>query len=208
MDFGGSITLVFGPMFSGKTTELMRLCDRQQLAGRKVLVIKYSKDTRYTANDEISTHVGHTLSAIPTDKLFSVSDAALDAEVIGIDEGQFFPDIVQFADDMANAGKHVIVAALDGTFRRDPFPSRVIDLLPRAEHVTKLSAVCHICGRNAPFSRRITADTDVEVIGGADMYVAVCRRCFHADVAESFKVDPKSRSPVRNMTVPEPPRSW
>lgn len=89
-----------------------------------------------------------------------------------------FNDVVDFSENLANNGKCVIVAALDGTFQRKPFGS-VLSLIPLAEQVTKLSAVCVICQNDAAFSLRTTEETQVEVIGGADKYIAVCRRCYH-----------------------------
>jgi hypothetical protein len=98
-------------------------------------------------------------------------------DCIGIDEGQFFPDIVPFCEKMANIGKTVIVAALDGTFQRKPFGS-VLDLIPLAESVTKLSAVCMLCYNDASFTERLGDELAVEVIGGSDKYLAVCRQCY------------------------------
>jgi thymidine kinase len=99
-------------------------------------------------------------------------------DVVGIDEGQFFPDLLHFVELWANLGKIVIVAALDGTFQRKPF-GNVLSLVPLAESVTKLNSVCMMCYADAPFTRRLTSETEVEVIGGADKYIAVCRACFH-----------------------------
>lgn len=100
------------------------------------------------------------------------------AHVIGIDEGQFFPDLVSFSQDMASRGKIVIIAALDGTFERKPFHD-VLDLIPVAEDVTKIKAVCMRCrDAEAPFTERLIDDTAVEVVGGADIYRAVCRSCY------------------------------
>lgn len=116
-----------------------------------------------------------------------------DYDVLGIDEGQFFPDIVEFSEHAANAGKIVVIAALDGcaaehlllaltlclrrTFQRKPF-GHVLELIPMAEKVTKLSAVCMICYKDAAFSKRLGAELEVEVIGGADKYLSVCRACY------------------------------
>src|SRR5690349_15640390 len=99
-------------------------------------------------------------------------EVALSYDVVGIDEGQFFPDTTQFCELLAQRGKIVIVAALDGTFERKPFGA-VLELLPLAETVTKLSAVCMGCYRPAAFSKRLGAETEVKVIGGADKYIAV-----------------------------------
>lgn len=90
-----------------------------------------------------------------------------------------FPDVDTFSEKMANAGKVVLVAALDGTFQRKPFGT-VLNLVPLAETVTKLTAVCMMCQADAAFSLRLGSETQVELIGGADKYIAVCRRCFVA----------------------------
>ena len=95
--------------------------------------------------------------------------------VIAIDEGQFFEDLLPFADELANEGKVVVIAALDGDFQRQPF-GQVPALVPRCERVDKLSAICAYCSRPASFTQRLTAETETVSIGGADKYVAVCRR--------------------------------
>merc|ERR1712141_383577 len=96
------------------------------------------------------------------------------------DEGQFFPDIIEFAESMANNGKTVIVAALDGTYQRKGF-ANILELVPLAEHVIKLTAVCMICFEDGSYTKRITEDKEVEVIGGSDKYMATCRRCFNSN---------------------------
>ena len=128
--------------------------------------------------------------SVPIGKLFDLPQALIDAhDVIGIDEGQFFPDIVEWSDKQANRnGKQVIIAALDGSFQRKPF-GRVLELVPCAESVVKLNAVCMNCGADAPFSARISAETELEVVGGADKYIAACRACH--DVETELKTIPK-----------------
>ena len=98
-------------------------------------------------------------------------------DVVGIDEGQFFEDIIEFCEEAANSGKIVVVAALDGTFERKPF-GNIINLIPLAEMVTKLSAVCVYCTREAAFTKRVVENKEVQLIGGAEMYKPVCRVCF------------------------------
>ena len=175
----GSLALIMGPMFSGKTTELQRRIRRFRIARKRVLTLKYSGDTRYS-EEAMATHDQCEMQALPVSRLADVPQAALDgADVIGIDEGSFFPDLLAFCDAQANAGKDVIVASLDGDFQRKPFGD-ICSLVPVAEEVTKLTAVCTGCARPACFSRRLTAETAVEVIGGADKYIATCRAC-HQD---------------------------
>ncbi|XP_026885292.2 LOW QUALITY PROTEIN: thymidine kinase, cytosolic [Electrophorus electricus] len=174
----GQIQVIFGPMFSGKSTELMRRVRRFQIAQYCCLVIKYAKDTRYS-DKGMSTHDRNTMDAVPATCLRDVRPVALEACVIGIDEGQFFPDIVEFSEEMANLGKTVIVAALDGTFQRKPFGS-ILNLVPLAESVVKLNAVCMQCFKEAAYTKRLGTEKEVEVIGGADKYHAVCRACYRA----------------------------
>ncbi|XP_051851445.1 thymidine kinase, cytosolic isoform X1 [Antechinus flavipes] len=171
----GQIQVILGPMFSGKSTELMRRVRRFQIAQYKCLVIKYAKDTRY--GKSFSTHDRNTMEALPACLLRDVAQDALAVTVIGIDEGQFFPDIVEFSETMANAGKTVIVAALDGTFQRKAF-GNILNLIPLAESVVKLTAVCMECFREAAYTKRLGVEKEVEVIGGADKYHSVCRLCY------------------------------
>uniref|UniRef100_A0A2K5Z043 Thymidine kinase n=1 Tax=Mandrillus leucophaeus TaxID=9568 RepID=A0A2K5Z043_MANLE len=171
----GQIQVILGPMFSGKSTELMRRVRRFQVAQYKCLVIKYAKDTRYSSS--FCTHDRNTMEALPACLLRDAAQEALGVAVIGIDEGQFFPDIVEFCEAMANAGKTVIVAALDGTFQRKPFGT-ILNLVPLAESVVKLTAVCMECFREAAYTKRLGTEKEVEVIGGADKYHSVCRLCY------------------------------
>jgi thymidine kinase len=192
-------------MFSGKTTELFRRLRRHERAGRSVVLLKHSVDVRYnavtspgSAATEAVTHNNDRFTALAADALLplvsmahgmmseahvaslsSVRARIAAADVVGIDEGQFFPDLAPAADALAELGKTVVVAALDGDFRRDPFP-QVSALLPKAESVDKISAVCRSCGADAPFSARTTAETSVVVVGGEDKYVAACRTCYGA----------------------------
>ena len=97
--------------------------------------------------------------------------------MIGLDEGQFFTDVVEFAENLANIGKTVVIAALDGTYQRQKF-NRILELVPLSEHVVKLNAVCMMCAGDAAFTKRIKSNDDrLEVIGGAETYMATCREC-------------------------------
>lgn len=202
-DMQGEIQLILGPMFSGKTTELFRRVKRYTIAEKSCLVVKYHRDTRYSA-DAASTHDKQTYEAVSAEKLWDVSYSLSDYDVIGIDEGQFFPDLLEFCEFAANEGKIVIVAALDGTFQRKAF-GPVLDLVPLAESVTKLTAVCMVCFQDAHFTKRIGSETEIEVIGGADKYIAVCRKCFHSKDS-SPKLPPKSnKKRVYAALAPSPP---
>lgn len=161
MNYEGRIEVVFGPMFSGKSSELIRRVKRHQIAKKECLVLNYSKDNRYSNEDACVTHDQNMLKAIKTNLLQQVDNLIASADVIAIDEGQFFEDLVEYADKWANLGKIVIIAALDATFQMKPF-GNICELLPLAENVKKLSAVCLDCGEKAAFTRRVTNDKEIE----------------------------------------------
>ncbi|XP_042622932.1 thymidine kinase, cytosolic-like [Cyprinus carpio] len=186
-----TVMLFFGPMFSGKSTELMRRVRRFQVAQYSCLLIKYAKDTRYSQMG-MATH-----------------DMSMDLQacVIGIDEGQFFPDTVEFCEEMANMGKTIVVAALDGTFQRKPF-GNILNLVPLAESVVKLNAVCMQCFKEAAYTKRLGAEQEVEVIGGADKYHAVCRACYGGLMACKENRDPqREETPPHVMSGKQPNQS-
>ena len=174
----GQIQVIFGPMFSGKTTELVRRVKRYQIANHSCLLIKYDQDVRYDEDNRVSTHDQQKMSAVPCHKLSSMKKKAMDYNIIGIDEGQFFSDIVEFCEELANKGKTIIVAALDGTFQRQAF-GNVLSLIPLAENVVKLNAVCMNCFKDAAFTMRLGSETKIEIIGGAEQYWSVCRECYN-----------------------------
>lgn len=195
----GQIQLILGPMFSGKSTELIRRLKRYEVAQYKVLIVKYAKDTRYDET-RIATHDRQLMAAVSATALGHLDDAALDdADVIGVDEAQFFPDVLDFAEKMSNCGKIVLLAALDGTYQRKPFPN-ILELVALAENVIKLSAVCMNCFGEAAFTKRTSADEEIEVIGGADKYMAVCRKCYFAPV----KVAASPRPLLKTAAVVRP----
>ena len=164
----GELQVIFGPMFSGKTSELLRRIRRFQIRNDSCILLK-TKDSRYdNDNDKVVTHdLFNYLEAISCDCLFEVEAHAEDCDIIGIDEGQFFPDIGEFAEEMANRGKVVIVACLDSDFRREPF-GNICNLVAKAETVTKLTSICLYCKGEASFSARISEEIDIKVIGGQD----------------------------------------
>ena len=129
-----------GPMFAGKSTELLRRVNRLKISGKKCLNIKYSNDTRYSC-DCISTHDQHTALAVACEKLAEIKEIWKEFDVIGIDEGQFFSDIVEFSEKAANDGKIVIMSALSGTFEKKGW-ANILQLIPLCEKVKKLSAIC------------------------------------------------------------------
>jgi len=138
------------------------------------LVLKSAKDNRY-ASDEVVSHDGAKRSCIALKELRKLPSTEFkETDVIAIDEAQFFPDLLSFCQKRADEGKHVVVAGLDGDFRRRRF-GETLDLIPIADSVTKLTAKCSFCGTEAPFTLRKVAREEQTLIGGSDMYLPVCR---------------------------------
>lgn len=169
------LELILGCMFSGKSTELIRRCQRHQALGNFILVVNSSRDTRSDL-DVVQTHDKCVMACIKTDDLFQ-----LDIEpykVIAIDEAQFFTGLQTFVQRALALKKHVIIAGLDGDFEQREF-GEILNLVPHADEITKLYALCMMCknGTLAPFTRRITDEKEQEVIGDERMYIAVCRTC-------------------------------
>lgn len=174
----GRIELIVGPMFGGKSTELLRRLERQDRAGRTVCAVRSAIDTRYGNAAFVTTHSGRRFPAVVADRLDQVET---EATVIGIDEGQFYADLAPACERWAAAGKVVIVAMLDGDANRKPFPgSQLLELLALTESVTKLLAVCANCGADAAFTKLVPSehlDAQHINVGGAEKYRAVCRAC-------------------------------
>lgn len=174
---GGRIELIIGPMFSSKSTSLIARIRRHEIAGRKCIVFKYIHDVRYD-EEQLATHDKVKHPAIPADDLKKVAHMVKGYDCVGIDEGQFFKNLVKYCDKWANSGKIVIVSGLDSTFQRKPFGD-ILQLIPIAEKIEKLTAVCQKCGEDASFSKRTIKSDEVELIGGSDKYIAVCRTCYY-----------------------------
>jgi thymidine kinase len=171
-------------MFSGKSTELLRLIRNGEIAKKKTVLVKYAGDTRYS-DEEICTHDRVKRDSYTSIKLYDTYNLHKDefdnSNQIGIDEGQFFPDLVEFAEEMANKGKRVIIAMLDGDFSRNEFKVNKIEkLLAICDDFKKLRAVCAFCGKedSAGFSKRTVDSKETELIGGEEMYKASCRKCY------------------------------
>ncbi|CAH9112081.1 unnamed protein product [Cuscuta epithymum] len=159
----GEIHVILGPMFAGKTTTLLQRIKAESVNGRSIAIIKSDKDNRY-GMDSVVTHNGERMPCWPL------------LEVIGIDEAQFFKDLYEFCSKAADHdGKTVIVSGLDGDYLRRRFGS-VLDIIPIADTVTKLTARCGLCGDHAHFTLRKTDETKTELIAGADVYMPVCRK--------------------------------
>lgn len=174
----GWVEVICGPMFSGKSEELIRRVTRSQIARIPVQVFKPQIDDRYAAT-EIVSHSALKVAAIPVeDSLQLLKAVAESTQVIGIDEGQFFDDgLVDIVDNLAATGKQMIVAGLDTDYLRRPFEP-IPALCDRAEYVTKMLAVCHRCGGPALYTQRIVQSDDLVVLGAQDSYEARCRMCY------------------------------
>ncbi len=173
----GWIEVIAGCMFSGKTEELIRRIRRAQIARQKVAIFKPKVDTRYS-NDHIVSHSEAKLLSTVVQCSDEILAKAEDAQVVGIDEGQFFdPGIVDVAEELANAGKRVIIAGLDQDYRGKPFEP-MPQLLAVAEYITKTLAICVVCGNPADRTQRITPAQERVLVGAKEAYEARCRKCF------------------------------
>lgn len=181
------MALIIGPMFSGKTTEVCRLLRRASCAKAKTVLVTYIGDTRYAPPGAAATHDGLVdASAFRVVAAARLADVALatDERDVGVDEGQFYPDLAEVAARWAAEGRRVHVAALDGDFRRRMFPP-VAALIPLSTSVVKLAAVCMVCrDAEATSTWRIGASEDLEVIGAEEAYRAVCLCCYEGLEAE------------------------
>lgn len=173
----GWVEAVVGSMFSGKTEELIRRLRRATIARQRVALFKPAIDTRYDAHDVVS----HDATAMPSTVITAPEQMLLlvgDADVVGIDEAQFFgPELVPVVERLARQGRRVVVAGLDQDFLGRPFEP-VPQLMAVAEHVTKLHAVCVRCGAPANHSQRIVAHGGRVLLGEKDAYEPRCRTCF------------------------------
>lgn len=195
----GYLKLILGPMFSGKTSELIALYRRYIRSGRKVMVINFVGDTRYSATD-LSTHDKQMIHCFMINKLNDIYESKIykdkegndvnildifnDSDVILINEGQFFDDIVEVVTDwVENKHKKVYICGLDGDSNRNKF-GKLLDLVPLADDIIKLNSICASCkdGTPAPFTKRIIDNTNGAIIQiGSDEYIPVCRKCYYSD---------------------------
>lgn len=175
-----SITLICGPMFSGKTTSLISKVERFLLAKQKVIAIKWKGDLRYTSEAKLMTHSGLECPCLTCDDhdLQNIYPKIQDYDIICVDEGSFFKGITDFCEMLANRGHRVIVASLIATSERKGF-NDILNLIPKCEKVEMLYAVCMNCHTDgAAFTKRIINSDQVELVGGSESYQAVCRKCY------------------------------
>lgn len=179
--FGGEkrgwIEVICGSMFSGKTEELIRRLKRAEIANQRVNIFKPRLDNRF---DEIQivSHDAHSIYSTPVEFSEEILHYAVESEVIGIDEAQFFDvELPDICDSLASKGLRVIVAGLDMDFQGEPFGPMPM-LLAKADYITKLHAICVRCGHIASFSYRKMPISDRLLLGEKDLYEPRCRKCF------------------------------
>ncbi len=176
----GWIEVVCGSMFSGKTEELIRRLKRAQIANFNVEIFKPKIDIRYDANDIVS-HNKNSIKSTPVNSSAEILEIIKDVQVVGIDEVQFFDvAISDVAETLAQRGIRVIVAGLDMDYLRRPFGAMPA-LLAKADYITKLHAICMVCGDIANYSYRKTLSENTILLGEKESYEPRCRICYHKD---------------------------
>ena len=172
--------LIIGPMFAGKSTELIRIASRFKLLNKNIVVVNHRSDIRYGKQPAIRTHDGKVFEPAfyleDLDEIYDIKGFG-DFDIIFIDELQFFKDGYKVIVDLLDMGKTVIVSSLIGDYKKDIFGD-MVKLIPHAEKITKLNALCSVCkdGTEAYFSKRIISEDKQTLVGGSDLYIPVCRR--------------------------------
>lgn len=184
-----SLSIVMGPMFSGKSSRILSLISRYAALGTPILVLKHAEDVRYLRN-EIVTHDGQHAPCIAIRDFDDLAQEDLARyPVILVDEAQFFRRLVPFVEWVVDTlGKHLYLVGLDGDSNRRPF-GELLDCIPLADHVERLTSFCRRCanGTPAPFTYRRGGPHDQQVIvGGQERYMALCRECYHLESARAI----------------------
>src|SRR5512134_3078356 len=185
----GWIEVICGPMFSGKSEELIRRLRRAMIARKRVQVFKPSLDTRFS-EDEIVSHADVRMkSEVVPDAAQILSRMDWRTEVVGVDEANFMgPGLIEVCGRLADSGKQVIAAGLDTDYMGRPF-SPIPELLALAESITKTLAICVRCGNPAKHTQRLVESDELIVVGAAGMYEARCRRCFEPGAPKQELLD-------------------
>ena len=193
----GWIEAICGPMFSGKSEELMRRLRRSIIARKRVQVFKPLIDNRYSDHEIVSHSDLRMKSQAVEDAAGILPHLESRTEVVGIDESNFFgPALVDVATHLADSGKQVIIAGLDTDYMGRPFPP-MPELLSLAESITKTLAICMRCGNPAKHTQRLVDSTDLIVVGAGGMYEARCRRCFEPGMPKQTNLE---------FAKPKPPK--
>ena len=172
----GKIELILGPMFSGKSTRLIELMRKYVYKAKNTIMVKYYADQRYSQKSEVVTHDLIKYDSINCKILRNSFDTFKEYDVIGIDEGQFFADLVEVCEELALMGKIVLIAALNGDFRMEPFPV-IQRIIAKADKIKLLKAYCFNCHKDAKFSLRIVQSNETVLIGAGESYKPACREC-------------------------------
>ena len=180
----GSLELYIGPMFSGKSTMLIRKANIFKSIGKKVFAINHSFDTRY-ANKKIITHDKLSIDCIMVSNLETIlkndeyRKAFLDSDIVCTEELQFFTSLQFIKDAVEKYNKKVIATGLDGDYQRKAFPS-ILEIIPFCDTVTKLQGFCKMCSDGTPgiFTKRIVKNDSTILVGGSESYICVCRKHF------------------------------
>ncbi len=173
----GSIEVIAGSMFSGKTEELIRRLKRAKIAKLKVEIFKPAIDTRYSVAEVVS-HDENSILSTPVENSGNIMLLAGGVDVVGIDEAQFFdPGLIDVSVSLANMGVRVIIAGLDMDFKGNPF-GPISGLMAVADHITKVHAICMRCGDVAQFSHRFSKADKLVLLGEKDEYEPLCRSCY------------------------------
>jgi thymidine kinase len=176
----GSINIILGPMFSGKSTELIKNIRKYTHKKKRTILIKYSFDNRYSLAETVVTHDKYEHPACNAKTLTEMKDIFKDYDVIGIDEGQFFSDLTEICEELANSGKIVFISALNANFKRESFET-IIKIIPKCDSIIYLKSICGFCedANDASFTLRIVENKDEVLIGGIEAYKPCCRNCYN-----------------------------
>ena len=172
----GKIELILGPMFSGKSTRLIEQMRKYVYKAKKTIMVKYYADQRYSEKSEVVTHDLIKYDSINCKLLRNSFDTLKQYDVIGIDEGQFFADLVEVCEELALMGKIILIAALNGDFRMEPLPV-IQRIISKSDKIKLLKAYCFNCHKDAKFSLRIVQSNETVLIGAGEAYKPACREC-------------------------------
>ena len=168
----GDLNIIIGPMYSGKSTKLIKIY--HESSSKKICVINYSGDNRYNTN-ALSTHDGDKIESMKLSKLDTLKTDYDNYDMFIIDEAQFYPDLVEICKFLISKSKDITVAGLSSDFQMKKF-GNIIDLIPFCNNIEKLNTTCRFCSGKAYFTKRLTDDTEQEIIGNS-IYAPVCRYC-------------------------------
>ena len=209
----GKIELIIGPMFSGKSTRLIEQMRKYVYKAKKTIMVKYYADQRYSEKSEVVTHDLIKYDSINCKLLRNSFETLKQYDVIGIDEGQFFADLVEICEELALMGKNILIAALNGDFRMEPFPV-IQRIISKADKIKLLKAYCFNCHKDAKFSLRIVQSNETVLIGAGEAYKPACREChvFFSKQRENGNLDlnkietkdnKENLTPLKNKEVKE-----